>query len=490
MAMIRIQNLTFAYPGSYDAVFSDVSFTMDTDWKLGFTGRNGRGKTTFLKLLMGEYAYEGTIQAPVVFDYFPFAIPDDGKETLAVLEALDPNMEFWMLCRELSLLDMGEDVLFRPFFTLSPGERTKVLLAFLFSRENMFLLIDEPTNHLDEAGRAMVSRYLNGKKGFILVSHDRAFLDGCVDHILSINKTDIEIQKGNFTSWWENKERQDQYEMDENEKRKREISKLSAAARRTSGWSDKIEKSKFGEAVPDRGYIGHQAAKMMQRAKSIENRRDKAIAEKKKLLKNIETAEALKIHPLFYHKEVLIEAKDLSIHYGEKMVADGIDFTVKRGERIALWGKNGSGKSSLLKLLAGEDISHRGTLVVGSGLRISYLPQETGFLTGMPMAYARECGIDETLFFTILRKLDFPRVQFEKPMEDYSAGQKKKVLIAKSLCESAHLYLWDEPLNYIDVYSRMQIETLLLQHAPTMVLVEHDRAFVDGVCTRRVVLGE
>jgi len=113
--------------------------------------------------------------------------------------------------RELNLLNVAEDVLYRPFNTLSHGEQTKVLLAARFLKENSFLLIDEPTNHLDMNARKLVSDYLKSKRGYILVSHDRAFLDNCIDHILSINKANIEIQKGNLTSWWENKARQDVY---------------------------------------------------------------------------------------------------------------------------------------------------------------------------------------------------------------------------------------------------------------------------------------
>ena len=116
------------------------------------------------------------------------------------------------------------------------------------------------------------------------------------------------------------------------------------------------------------------------------------------------------------------------------------------------------------------------------------MSQDTSFLQGGLKEFARESDIDESLFKTILRKLDFERVQFEKDMADYSGGQKKKVLLARSLCQSAHLYLWDEPLNFVDVYSRMQIENLLLEYAPTMVFVEHDRAFSDQIATQIVVL--
>ena len=191
MSLINVSNLTFAYDGSYDNIFENVSFQIDTNWKLGFTGRNGRGKTTFLNLLLKKFEYSGTISSQCVFEYFPFEVPDKGMITAQVVESIYPEHQEWGLVRELSLLEIDEEVLRRPFCTLSNGEQTKVLLAALFLKKNSFLLIDEPTNHLDTYGRELLSKYLKGKKGYILVSHDRALLDGCIDHILSINKTDM-----------------------------------------------------------------------------------------------------------------------------------------------------------------------------------------------------------------------------------------------------------------------------------------------------------
>ncbi|MGX8709247.1 MAG: ribosomal protection-like ABC-F family protein [bacterium] len=492
MSLIQISNLTFCYDGSYDTIFENVSFQIDTDWKLGFTGRNGRGKTTFLNLLMGKYEYAGTISSSVPFDYFPFDIPDKARDTLDAVNSICPQAELWRLNRELSLLDVSQDVLYRPLKTLSNGEQTKVLLAALFLNDHHFLLIDEPTNHLDMEARKIVGDYLNAKKGFILVSHDRAFLDRCIDHVLSINKTNIEIQKGNFSSWLHNKEMQDQFEIEENAKLKKQIGQLSAAAKRTAGWSDKVEKTKIGTLnsglKPDKGYIGHKAAKMMKRAGAIEARKEKAAQEKAQLLKNIETAESLSVKPLEYPKNGLAELENLSVLYGDKRVFDGLSFTVSRGDRIALCGKNGCGKSSILKLLTGEEINFTGSLQMGKNLIISYVPQDTSFLRGNLKDYAEESHIDESLFKAILRKLDFSRTQFAKDMMDFSGGQKKKVLIARSLCEQAHLYLWDEPLNFIDVLSRMQIEELLLKYRPTMLFVEHDSSFVDSIATRRILL--
>ncbi|KAF1085320.1 putative ABC transporter ATP-binding protein YheS [Sporotomaculum syntrophicum] len=491
MSLIKVANLTFAYEGSYDNIFEQVSFQIDTDWKLGFIGRNGRGKTTFLHLLQGKYAYSGSISTSVGFEYFPYQVANQASNTIDVLESICPDFLQWELLRELNLLDVAEDVLYRPFNTLSDGERTKVLLAALFLKENSFLLIDEPTNHLDMHARKLVSDYLKSKQGFILVSHDRAFLDNCIDHILSINKTNIEIQKGNFSSWWLNKERQDNFELAENRRLKKDIRRLTHAARLVSGWSDKVEKTKtsgrkMSGIKPDKGYIGHKAAKMMARAKNIENRQQAAIAEKAKLLKNIESADKLKMSPLQYHTGRLAELANISIYYHDRTACTGVSFTIEQGDRIALCGKNGAGKSSILKLICGDQIDYTGSFRKGSRLKISYVAQDTSFLRGNLTDYAAAVGINETLFMTNLRKLDFPRVQFEKDISTFSGGQKKKVLIAKSLSEQAHLYIWDEPLNYIDVLSRIQIEELLLEYRPTILFVEHDQAFNENIATKYI----
>lgn len=490
MSLIQVSNLTFGYDGSPDLIFKNVSFQIDTDWKLGFTGRNGRGKTTFLHLLMGKYEYTGTISSRVPFDYFPFPVTAPERDTIEIVEEIVLGCPLWKTERELSLLQVAEDVLYRPFSTLSGGERTKVLLAALFLKEENFLLIDEPTNHLDAEARRAVGNYLNTKKGFLLVSHDRVLLDSCIDHILSINRQNIEIQKGNFSSWQINKERQDAFETDTNEKLKKEITQLSQAAKRAAQWSDRTEKTKYGARNsglrPDRGYVGHKAAKMMQRSKSIEDRKEKAAEEKAGLLKNLETAEKLKMQPLSAPKQPLVEARGLSVSYGGKPVFEGLDFCVNNGDRVLLSGRNGCGKSSVLKLLAGRDIACSGTLQTAGGLILSYVPQDSSFLSGSLRAFAEARELDESLLKTVLRKLDFSREQFEKDLCRYSEGQKKKVLLAASLCERAHLYLWDEPLNFIDVLARIQIEEVILQYRPTMVFVEHDLSFQNRIATKRV----
>ena len=161
----------------------------------------------------------------------------------------------------------------------------------------------------------------------------------------------------------------------------------------------------------------------------------------------------------------------------------GLNFTLFNGDILALTGKNGCGKTSVIKALTGELAPSAGEIKLASGLILSVVTQQA-HLRGDMRSFIQESAIDETLFKTILRKLDFKREQFDKPLEALSAGQQKKALIARSLCQQAHLYVWDEPLNFIDLLSRMQIERLISQFRPTMLLVEHDKTFLEHLNAR------
>lgn len=518
MSQISVNNLTFYYEGSYDNIFENVSFQIDTDWKLGFIARNGKGKTTFLNLLMGKYEYRGRISSSVIFDYFPFEVKDKSKDTIAVIEEIEPDYEFWKICRELTYLQVDTEVFYRPFCTLSNGEQTKVMIALLFSRDNHFLLIDEPTNHLDMETREILREYLNTKKGFILVSHDRNFMDGCVDHVLVINRETIEVQQGNFSSWWENKKKQDACELSENERLKKDIRRLTETARMTKQWADNVEATKIGKksekyekCIDTRAYVGEKSRRMQMRRKNLERRQQREIDEKEGLLKNLETVEDLKLFPLKHYKEKLVTMEDCMISYGDRIVIQNFNLEVGQGERIFLQGKNGCGKSSVIKAIlqaldekkesdagkeqgkareeiAGVPVLKQGKIELPNELIVSYCSQDTSMLHGTIKEYAAENEIDETIFMALLRKLDFSRLQFEKRIEDYSGGQKKKVLLAGSLCKRAHLYIWDEPLNFIDVFSRMQIEELILKFKPAMILVEHDKMFMEHTADRVIKL--
>lgn len=191
MGLLEVKNLTFGYDNQVENVFDNISFQIDTNWKLGLIGRNGKGKTTLLNLFKDKYEYQGYITPNYKYDYFPFSIKNDNLKTIEIIDEILNDYELWQIERELSLLDVEDAVLQQNFNTLSKGQQTKVLLAVLFLKPHDFVLIDEPTNHLDYHGRKILSNYLKRKKSFILVSHDRNFLDSCIDHVLAINRSNI-----------------------------------------------------------------------------------------------------------------------------------------------------------------------------------------------------------------------------------------------------------------------------------------------------------
>lgn len=388
MSLIKVEHITFSYPESLTPVFKDVSFKLDTNWRLGLIGRNGRGKTTLLRLFLGELPYSGTISNCTNFVFFPQTPVDPTLLARDVLAELYPLAEDWQLRRELNLLGCDADeILWRPFDTLSGGEQTKALLAGLFLDDAAFPLIDEPTNHLDLAGREAVARYLSHKPGFILVSHDRHFLDAAVDHILAINASDIEIHNGNYSSWQDNFARREAHEKAQNARLQHEIRQLKQAAQRTANWSDRVERTKIGAA--DKGYVGHMAAKMMKRSKAIEARRERTIEEKSRLLKDFEREQPLKLVPLTYRADRLVTFENVQVRYNDTPIGAPHTFTIHRGDRLFLDGPNGCGKSSLLHLLANNAPAFSGRLHIASGLIISIVPQHTDTLAGSVFDFCR-----------------------------------------------------------------------------------------------------
>ncbi|MCR4775113.1 MAG: ATP-binding cassette domain-containing protein [Saccharofermentans sp.] len=486
MPVININNLTFGYDGSERTLFDNVTISLDTSWKLALAGRNGRGKTTFFKLLRGELPFSGTITGVPETVIFPMNELPDNEE--------------WRVRKELNLMGADPDIIWRPLDTLSGGERTKLMLANLFASDGIYPLIDEPTNHLDRQGREAVSEYLSSKEGFILISHDRAFLDRCTDHTLVITKTGLELVAAPYSVWWENNEQRMENERARNDQLKKEMSSIDAAMKKNAQWSSKAEGYKNRSKAPSkvaedhfrRAYEAEKARKLMSAAKNLEKRNALKLEEKQSLLKDMERTETLKITGTEHHNKTPVILKGITLkRYGETIVS-GFDLTIERGNKISIQGKNGCGKSTLIKYLAGsgetEGITAEGNIYIAPGLKISYVGQDTSSLSGSLYDIADERGADKTVFSTILIKMGFTKEMLYRDVNALSLGQKKFVMIALSLCEHADLYLWDEPLNYIDVYMRQEIERLVKCNNVTMLFVEHDRTFSEAVADREVIM--
>lgn len=465
-----------------------MSLSLDTAWRTGLIARNGRGKTTLLRLLSGDLQGKGKIDCPLMPVLFPYPVADGTQTAWQIAQTAAATCEDWRLMRELSLHNVPEEALKRPFDTLSGGEQTRVMLSALFAREDAYPLIDEPTNSLDAPGRAMLADYLRRKDGFLLVSHDRAFLNRAIDHVVCLNKANTYVMQGNYDTFEARLNGENEAEAARNEALRKEIRQLEAAARKTAEWSNRAEENKrhadksfYGKV--DRGFLGAASERMMKRSKASQVRQERAIEEKQTLLKNVEQVGTLRMTTLPHPKDVLISVENGAVRYGNRTVCENVRFTLRQGERLALIGANGCGKSSILKGILGESDALTGNIRIASGVTFSSVRQRVDDLRGSLRDFIRDAQVDETLFKAILRNMDCPRELFDHDLQEMSQGQRKKILLARSLCEPAHVFVWDEPLNYIDVFSRVQLETLIRQYQPTMLIVEHDKVFVERVAT-------
>jgi lincosamide and streptogramin A transport system ATP-binding/permease protein len=388
--------------------------------------------------------------------------------------------------RELASLGVGPELLDRDFHTLSGGERTRALIVPLFLRTGTYPLLDEPTNHLDGEGRRLLGAYLARQPGFLLVSHDRALLDQAVDHIVAINRSDVRLHATNYSGWRRQLELTEIYERRRDQNLAREVKALEASARERRSWSGAKEAEKRG--AHDKGYVGAMAARQMKRALQIERRTRAQLEEKRSLLANAEKTRRLRLHPDPGGPEELLRVQDVVVRLGGRTILDGISFTVRRGERVAIIGPNGSGKTTLLRVIAGDLCPEEGTVVLPSRVEVARAYQDPLWQDGLLVDHLHRAGLDEWTFRRSLGSFEIDRDVFDRPLETWSLGQRKKVDLCRSFVSPAHLYVWDEPLNEIDLESREAIERAVLEHAPTLVFVEHDQRFVEWVGTRAIRL--
>ena len=523
MSTISFNSVTFYYSDSTEKIFNNLTLNIDSKWRLGLIGRNGRGKSTLLNLINRKiFPVKGEIVSNLNTYYFPY-IPDYIEQTVfnVIKENIAP-FSLWeqqmnelskaadeknlskfgeileryqtasgyeidsMIEKEFADIGMDSSLLKREFCTLSGGEQTRALIITLFLKKDSYPLLDEPTDHLDMKGRLLLAEYLSRKKGFILTTHDRNFMDLCVDHVLSVNKSDVRINSGNYSQWKYNMEIEEEFENRKNENIKREIRSLELSAKKRRSWADKKEKEKIG--AYDKGYTGHKSAKQMKRALNIELRINNKLDEKKSLLKNTENERKLKIIQDKVTKDKLISVEKASLSFEGKKIFENFSLDILQGERVALTGDNGCGKSSLIKAIKKELCLDVGSVYIPPAINLYYSNQIPLWKSEMLRDHLKKENMDETKFRNILGVLGAWGEIFERPLETFSKGELKKVELCKSFMYPGSLLVWDEPLNYLDVMSREQLEEVILEFEPTMLFTEHDKTFVENIATRVVTM--
>lgn len=518
--IINLDNVSFNYPGAYEDVFNSLTVSIDTSWKTGIIGRNGCGKTTLLKLINHDISPSiGNISIPIKTHLFPLNIKNTGELVINVIkDILGPYRELeslitnsskensedllkalqiycdidgynieYKIKTEILKIGLSEEILSRYFNTLSGGEQTKVQIATLFLLDNTYVLLDEPTNHLDIHGIKSLSAYLSQKHGYIVVSHNRSFLDNSIDHVLFINKSSIGIEKGNYSSWEHNENLKTDFEMRKKQRILKEVSELEKAARQRRDWAAKKEREKNSEEATDKGYIGARSAKLMKRALCIEKRIEKKLDEKKELLKDYERERNLKLS-YTSNVNIVLDVSNLQIRINDKPIIKNLSFRIMEGDRIAVQGANGSGKTTLLKSIIGEIVPTNGIIKLDKRIKVAYSSQFPKWNIG----YLRELlilnNIDESRYRTILDYLGTHREIFERDLSTFSVGELKKVDLAYCFYMDSCFQIWDEPLNGLDISSRKLLESAILKFKPTILFVEHDSSFIENVSTDKIIL--
>lgn len=468
--MLQIESVHKQF--STKVLFDGASAHLRPHTRVGLVGPNGTGKTTLFKMILGEESPdEGAIRKRprLRIGYLPQEL-----ETIIGKTALDaahrdeyPEHE---AKRILSGLGFSEADFDRPVDKLSGGYRMRVALAHLLLSNPDVLMLDEPTNHLDKPTQRWFEDFLlNSKLTLLVISHDTAFLDRIATHIWEIRDRTIQEFRGNYTKFRELRAARD--------------AQLHAAANRQAK-----EVARVQQFVDRFRYQANKARQVQSRIKQLE---------KVKLIELQRDAKRVKFKfplPSTSGRHVL-DLHGVSKHYGEKIVYTSLDFSVERGQRIALVGENGAGKSTLLKMLAGVLPPDKGTRTVGHGVSLHYFAQHQAETLNPEHTILESLGeVSNTAETNFLRGLAgaflFSGADQKKPIKALSGGERNRVALARMLVEPANTLLLDEPTNHLDPASVDVLTDAMIDFPGTIIFISHDPTFLTRISTRVVEIDE
>ena len=479
-------------------VLNGVTFSVSNGDSIGLVGANGSGKTTILRLLAGLETQDSgqitKIPNNLTVGYIPQVadFPNDKNVTGGLVESLglDEN-EIYKIYIALDELGV-DDLATQPFGTLSSGQKTKVYLARLLIQKPDILLLDEPTNHLDIESLEWLERYLKNYQGaFVAVSHDRRFLDNSVTKILELNEGEVKNYGGNYSFYrqqktieFESQQRQYEYQQqkitrleNDMQKRKENIKKLGKSDRPTRD-NDKYAATFFA---------GRATRKYSQNLKAL-----------KSTLSQIEIVEKpktdLELSVLFKPKKesskTVVFLDKISKDFKKHRVLSDYSLVINQGDRVALVGPNGSGKSTLINLILGKLNPTNGKIELGNNVDIGYLPQEHGQLSSglNPIDYLIDSAkVDRTSAYKLTKRFLFTAEDLKTPTNKLSSGQKSKLALASIMASGANFIILDEPTNYLDIPSREALEEALVSYPGTLLVVSHDRYFLDRIIPTSII---
>jgi len=467
-----------------NVILDNASFTVSPGARIGLVGKNGSGKTTLLKMIQGLVSYEDGnlhIKKGITIAYVP-QVPDI-TDTQTVREfLLNYSERIHKIEEVLASLRVG-GILDMQFGSLSGGQKTKVYLARIALYDADVLLLDEPTNHLDLQGLRWLEEYLRRFKGaFVVISHDRFFLDKTVTEIIELEGGVIQNYGGNYSSFREQKQIQQDAHVHSYESQQKEIKRLRQSVRSQRDEGNRKNHNRVNTRDNDK-YTAHYFAdrssnKLHNAAKGIESRISQV-----EMIEKPEKDSVLDLYfkPSGAQNSNVITVTDMEIGY-DSILFNIDSMSVNYGNRIALQGENGSGKTTLIsKILQHQDHSE---ISVGPGVKIGYLSQDHSELDEGKTAFQLLTsidGVDATAAYKILSQINILPDQMKQSLGEFSSGQKTKLLLAVIMASGSNCIILDEPTNHLDFQSIDVIERALSDFKGTILCVSHDRYFLDQI---------
>lgn len=521
MIVLSCNNLNKSF--GIDSILENVNFTVNEYDKIGIIGVNGTGKTTLFKIISGIYGYDsGDIYTSkdCEFGYLEQNTNFHSENTILeeVLEVFKDVIEMEKYLRDLEHkiseessntnsttleklmneysnkleafsdmngygykseakgvlkgLGFSDEDMDKPISILSGGEKTRVLLGKLLLKKPTLLLLDEPTNHLDSEAIEWLEVFLKQYKGtVILISHDRYFLDQVVNRIFEIHNKKLKTYNGNYSDFIKASAIEKELELKKFEDQQKDIKKQEESIERLKA---------FGRE------------KHLKRARS----KEKALAKVDVLDKPEAYRKKAKIefNPSVTSGNDVLQLRDISMGYGERILFKDLNLDIYRGEKVALIGANGIGKSTLFKIIMNEITPLSGDIKFGTNVNVSYFHQEQKTLnldnTIIDEIWEDNKQLTQTSLRTMLGAFLFEGEEVFKKISTLSGGERARVAILKLILSNANLLLLDEPTNHLDIDSKEVLEEALSSYTGTIFTISHDRYFLNTVVDKVLVLDE
>lgn len=521
MIVLSCNNLNKSF--GIDLVLENINFTVNENDKIGIIGVNGTGKTTLFKIISGIYGYDsGDIYTSkdceigyleqntnfhsenTIFEEVLEVFKDiiDMENYLRELEdkiakessnSNSTNLEKLMneYSHKLELfsdingygykseakgilkgLGFSDEDMSKPISILSGGEKTRVLLGKLLLKKPNLLLLDEPTNHLDSEAIEWLEVFLKQYKGtVILISHDRYFLDQVVNRIFEIHNKKLKSYNGNYSKFLELSATEKEIEQKKYDDQQKEIKKQEESIERLKAYGRE---------------------KHLKRARSKEKSLDKVeILDKPESYRK---KAKIEFNPTITSGNDVLKLRNVSMGYGERILFKDLNLDIYRGEKVALIGANGIGKSTLFKIIMKELTPYSGEIKFGTNVNVSYFHQEQKTLdlnnTIIDEIWNNNPNLTQTSIRNMLGSFLFQGEEVFKQISTLSGGERARIAILKLILSNANLLLLDEPTNHLDIDSKEVLEQALSGYTGTIFTISHDRYFLNTVVDKVLVLDE